>query len=122
MHDRWASYDQYGCAHSLCGAHLGRDCLYLAEQEQQEWAQGIADLLLGMATAAQEWRTRGASAVPKEEREAWLAQYFEVLASGFAAQLAHTPPSGEPIPKAKRRQKPAGCALEASGGRAQLPQ
>lgn len=110
MHDRWASYEPYGCAHSLCGAHLVRDCLYLAEQEQQEWAQGIADLLLGMAKAAQEWRTRGASAVPKEEREAWLAQYFEVLASGFAAQGAHAPPSDELMPK--RRGKPKQSAAK----------
>ena len=29
MHDRFASYDHYPCQHSLCGAHLLRDCLYL---------------------------------------------------------------------------------------------
>src|SRR5258708_5540701 len=35
MHDRWASYDHYPCLHSLCGAHLLRDCLFVAEQEKQ---------------------------------------------------------------------------------------
>ena len=37
MHDRFASYAGYNCAHSLCGAHLGRDCAGVAEQEQQQW-------------------------------------------------------------------------------------
>jgi transposase len=35
MHDRWSSYDQYACAHSVCGAHLLRDCLFVAEHDQQ---------------------------------------------------------------------------------------
>ena len=53
MHDRWTSYDHYACAHSICGAHLLRDCLYMQEQEQQEWAGQMHDLLLSMAAAAQ---------------------------------------------------------------------
>ncbi len=69
MHDRWASYDQYGCAHSLCGAHLLRDCLYLAQQEQQHWAQQIYDLLLAMNKATDQWRAQGVKAIPKQERE-----------------------------------------------------
>lgn len=31
IHDRWSSYDHYACAHSVCGAHLVRDCLLVAE-------------------------------------------------------------------------------------------
>jgi transposase len=38
MHDRFASYDAYDCAHSICGAHLVRDCVAVAEQEHQVWA------------------------------------------------------------------------------------
>jgi hypothetical protein len=34
MHDRWASSDQHSCSHSLCGAHLLRDCLFVVEQEK----------------------------------------------------------------------------------------
>ena len=35
MHDRLAAYDGYDCDHSVCGAHLLRDCQAVAEQEQQ---------------------------------------------------------------------------------------
>lgn len=38
MRDRWASYDHYQCALSICGAHLVRACVYVDEQEQQPWA------------------------------------------------------------------------------------
>jgi transposase-like protein len=102
MRDRWASYDSYRCTQSICGAHLVRDCLYVAEQEQQEWAGEMADLLVSMARAAEEWRQRGAAAVPAEERDAWVAQYFDLLASGFAAQAL---PSAEEVPKGSGRRK-----------------
>jgi transposase len=81
MHDRLSSYDKYAGAHSLCGAHLLRDCLYLAEQEQQAWAAEMADHLLAMHHAAQQWRLHGASCVPRMERDEWVTHYFEVLMS-----------------------------------------
>lgn len=102
MRDRWVSYDHYPCTQSICGAHLVRDCVYVDEQKQQIWAAEMADLLLSMAKAADEWRRRGAPAVPAEERDAWVAQYFDLLASGFAAQPL---PSAEDVPKRGGRRK-----------------
>jgi transposase len=95
MHDRFASYDQYSCQHSVCGAHLLRDCLYLYEHEQQVWA-------LEMHAAAQEWRQRGARRVPAIKRQEWVVRYFEILAAGFAAQ---PPPATEVVPKRRGRLK-----------------
>ncbi len=60
-----------------------RDCVYVAEQEQQERAAEMAVLLLIMAKGTDEWRKLGASTVPTEERDAWVSQYFEVLACDF---------------------------------------
>jgi transposase len=102
MRDRWASYDHYPCAQSICGAHVVRDCVYVSEQEQQSWAAEMADWLLGMAEAADEWRKLGAPAVPVDERNAWIAQYFDLLASGFASQPL---PSAEGVPKRGGRRK-----------------
>jgi len=102
MRDRWASYDHYSCAQSICGAHLVRDCVYVSEQEQQSWAAEMADLLLRMTEAADEWRQLGAHAVPVEERNGWIAQYFDLLVSGFAAQPV---PSAEDVPKHRGRRK-----------------
>jgi transposase len=52
--------------------------------------------------AAEEWRRQGAAVVPTEERDGWVAQYFELLASGFAAQSL---PSAEDVPKGGGRRK-----------------
>jgi transposase len=105
MHDRWASYDHYACAHSLCGAHLLRDCLFVAEQEKQPWAQEMFDLLLAMSKAADHWRSQGAGAIPKAERDGWIAQYFAVVASGFSRHLAQAPPTSSTMPKKMGRKK-----------------
>jgi transposase len=111
MHDRLSSYDKYAGAHSLCGAHLLRDCIYLAEQQEQAWAAEMVDHLLAMHHAAHEGRLRGASCVPAMERDEWLAHYFEILVSGYAAQ----PPAVE-IEAIKRRgrqkQSPAKNLLD----------
>ena len=96
MRDRWASYDQYRCAHSICGAHLLRDLTFVQEQHQ-DWAGDLKEVLLGMYEAAREWRERGASRLPAHERDEWVGQYFDVLARGFAAQ----PP---PTEASRRRQ------------------
>jgi transposase len=115
IHDRWSSYDHYPCAHSLCGAHLLRDCLGIAEQEQQSWAQAMYEVLLRMREATERWRARGASTLPQAERDALLLQYFEVLQQGFAAQRALSPPATAPPRKSagKAKQSPAKNLLDA---------
>jgi transposase len=70
MRDRWASYDRYGCRHSICGAHVVRDLTY--EYEQQGWASELKDVLLGMHAAACQWRERGAARLPTLERDDWV--------------------------------------------------
>lgn len=102
LRDRWASYDQYACAQSLCGAHLVRELTFLHEQDQQAWAGELKAVLLGMQAAAEEWRSRGARQMPAVERDDWVAQYFAVLAQGFAAQA---PPAAAEPTKRRGRQK-----------------
>ena len=103
MHDRWKSYDSYACEHSVCCAHLLRELTFLAEHDHQEWAADLKDLLLSMHTAAQQWRERGARCVPPEERDAWVAQYFEILTHGYATRSL--PPAQAPPPRKKGRLK-----------------
>jgi transposase len=105
IHDRLASYESYPCQHGLCGAHLLRDCLFVAEQEKQPWAQAMFDLLLRMTKATEQWRAQGAKALPKAERDSWVAQYFCVLSDGFAAHMACAPPQTSTLPKKTGRRK-----------------
>src|SRR5215472_700137 len=88
MHDRWQSYDHYPCAHSVCGAHLLRDRLFMVEQEKQPWAQAMYKLLLQLHTTAEVFRAQGATAIPQAERDALVLQYFEMLRQGCATHAA----------------------------------
>jgi transposase len=102
MHDRFASYDGYDCAHSICAAHLMRDCAGVAEQEHQQWATQMQDFLLDLHHACQQWRLLQRPSVPSIERDDWVARYFEILAAGYAAQ---PPPPTSPAQKGKGRRK-----------------
>ncbi len=62
----------------------------------------MAELLRSMAEAADQWRKLGVQAVQASERDDWIAQYFDLVASGFAAQ---PPPSAEDVPKRGGRCK-----------------
>ncbi len=118
MHDRLVSYDAYECAHSICGAHLVRDCAGVAEQEHQEWATQMQDFLLDLHEACQQWRLLHLSAVPAIERDDWVARYFEILAAGYAAQPPPPAPSAGPR-KGRRKQSQAKNLLDALLGRAE---
>jgi Transposase IS66 family len=86
MRDRWSSYDNSGCLHSVCGAHLLRDLTGVYERSKQQWAAQMKRVLIAMNKVAWYWRNLGAKAVPKSIRDRWVARYFDVLSTGFAAQ------------------------------------
>ena len=118
MHDRLASYDGYDCAHSICGAHLVRECAGVAEQQHEQWAADMQDFLLDLHDACQEWRLLHLTCVPAIERDDWVARYFEILAAGYAAQ----PPQPASPPgkrKGRRKQSKAKNLLDALLGRAE---
>ncbi|GAC1361438.1 MAG: IS66 family transposase [Ktedonobacteraceae bacterium] len=104
MHDRWTSYDRYACTHSVCGAHLIRDAIFVAEQEKQPWAQAMVEHLRDMVQHTTRWREQGASQLPSDVRQGLLARYFEILASGYAA---HGPPAPSPKKAGRKKQNPS---------------
>jgi transposase len=118
MHDRFASYDAYPCAQSLCGAHLMRDCAAVAEQEHQWWATQMQDFLLDLPDACQQWRLVHLTSVPALERDDWVARYFEILAAGYAAQPP-PPASCAGVRKGRRKQSKAKNLLDALMARAE---
>jgi transposase len=118
MHDRFVSYDGYACAHSICGAHLLRDCAAVAQQEGQAWASEMHDFLLALHDACDEWRRLHLSAVPAIERDDWVARYFEILAAGYAAQPP-PPASSAGSTKSRPKQSPAKNLLDALLARAE---
>lgn len=46
VHDRYSSYNDYDCDHSLCNAHLLRDLKGLVEDEDKKWAKRMISFLV----------------------------------------------------------------------------
>jgi len=113
MRDRLSSYDLYDCWQSICGSHLLRDCAGIAQHSGQQWAARMEGALETMNNVAHFWRSRGATCVPKPLRDYWVAEFFDILAAGYAAQPP--PPKAETIPKRKgpAKQTPAKNLLDA---------
>lgn len=98
VHDGFAAYRQYGrCQHSLCGAHLLRELIYLGEASADErtWAEPLIELLLEMKEAAAVAREGGRRQVSREQVRA-LSQRYDAL----------TEPQWE-----RHRASPGGTAL-----------
>jgi hypothetical protein len=119
MHDRWASSDPSDCAHSLCGAHLFRDCLCVAEHEKQPWGQQMVEVLLLMLQTTDQWRAKGANRFPQTLRDEVLAQDFDILTVGFAAQTAQSPPVSLSKKQGRPKQRASKNLLDALFARAE---
>ena len=113
MRDRWSSYDHYGCLHSVCGAHLLRDLTGVYERSKQQWAAHMKRVLIAMNKVAWYWRNLGAKAVPKSIRDRWVARYFDVLSTGFAAQPPPPPVADGLKKRGPRAQSEAKNLLDA---------
>lgn len=114
MRDRLSSYDAYDCDQSVCGSHLLRDASAVSEQAGQQWASRMEEALETMNQVAHYWRNRGATSVPKPLRDWWIAEYFDILAAGYAAQPKPTLLE-DAIPKRRGppKQTPAKNLLDA---------
>jgi transposase len=102
VHDGLNAYPQYtNCQHALCNAHLLRELTFVAEYEQQCWAeQLIAHLLHAQAQVAAA-RAAGDTHLPAVQQQALLAGYHRLVQQGLAA---HPPPS--PLPSKGRPKQP----------------
>lgn len=74
-HDHWKPYYQYGGTHSLCNAHHLREFERAREQDGQQWASKISDLLKEINKATQSAGGR----LETTESERYRKQYRDLL-------------------------------------------
>ncbi len=109
VHDAFTSYFGYGCAHSLCNAHLLRDLTFIQEQGQspgqmpQPWAEGMSTLLLSIKADVAAAQTGGQSHLSSCALTTFEAQYQALVAEGLSANPARAP-SGK---RGRAKQTPA---------------
>jgi len=77
-HDHWKPYYHYKeCLHSLCNAHHLRELERAYEQDGQQWAKAMQDLLLEVL---EEVKAQGdANALPAERAEYYTMRYRNLL-------------------------------------------
>jgi transposase len=93
IHDGWASYAGYACAHGLCNAHHLRELIYLVEREGQVWAAELIEGLVRAQRRVEAARAAGAHELDAVTRGAIEAEYRRLVAAGWAANPAATEPT-----------------------------
>jgi transposase len=85
VHDFLSSYLGYEhCPHPFCKSHLMRELVFLFEQHQQLWAQGLHDLFLEMLLFVQQRKVRDAP-LSEAQYNRWRGRYRECLRAGRQA-------------------------------------
>jgi transposase len=103
LHDGYESYFTYrGCRHALCGVHLVRELVFLAEEgapQTRPWAAAFRRFFETLRRATARARAAGAAALDARTRRRYRRRYAALLARGEAAE----PP---PQPSWSRRGRP----------------
>jgi len=112
VHDDWAPYLTYATMrHALCNAHHLRALQFIAEQQQQDWAAQMSQLLLDIKQAVERVQPAQAS-LTDTVRADFEARYDQLLEQGLRAN----PPSAEPVRRPGQRgrvkQSPAKNLLD----------
>lgn len=85
VHDGWTPYRGYAdCEHALCNAHHLRELAGVAEKQEQEWAETLADLLVELKEAVDAAKRAGRDALDAEVLEAYTERYRKLIAAGYA--------------------------------------
>lgn len=100
IHDAWAPYFDYACAHGLCNAHHLRELTFVHEQLGQAWAKEMKDLLVEIKEAAEQARARGATALRQAQQRRFDKTYDQLLAAGLEF------PENQPPPPNGKRGRP----------------
>lgn len=93
-HDHWKPYYHYGCTHALCNAHHLRELEQAWEQDQQQWAKEMQDLLIDIRTAVKD----AGGCLPLDEAKRWRRRYRRLLKKADT----ECPPPDESQRKGKR--------------------
>jgi len=94
-HDHWKPYYCYqACVHALCNAHHLRELERAWEQDHQQWAKDMKDLLIEISQAVDNASGR----LPQDEAGRWRQKYRKLLEKAES----ECPPPDESLRKGKR--------------------
>jgi transposase len=108
VQDGWQSYWRSDGGHALCNVHVLRDLTFVEEEQQQDWAGQMKELLLSMKAQVEDAKASGQSALPPLLYQRLVRCYRRLLLQGYLDNLPDpvvTPSS--PPKRGRRKQSPA---------------
>jgi transposase len=110
IHDAWAPYFDYACAHGLCNAHHLRELTFVHEQQGQGWAKEMKELLGKIKHAVTHAKERGAQALSLAQQRRFAQTYEHLLTTGL--QLPENQPPPATGKRGRRKQSKAKNLLD----------
>jgi len=95
VHDHWKPYFNYNCLHSLCNAHHLRELERAYEQDNQQWAQDMKNLLLKINNTVDHHDGK----LPEKISQSFIKDYRDIIKK---AQYECPPPDETKRVKGKR--------------------
>ena len=116
IHDRWASYESYGCLHRLCKAHLLRDLTYLAEEVGLAWAADLKVRLEGPACGGERVAAARHETAAQSRTGGVAGSVFPPAGSGLRRPVTSSSLRDETArpTEAKPSEESAGCLTASS--------
>ena len=115
VHDAYATYFGYDCAHALCNAHLLRELIGLSEEAKQQspspspgWPSKLIDLLMRGKQHVENAQSQGKKHLSTEVLNTFETQYDALVTEGKEAN----PPAPPSEKRGRTRQSPAYNLLE----------
>ncbi len=102
IHDHWFPYFAYTqMKHGLCNAHHLRELTFIHEQEKEEWAERMKDLLIFAKNEVERYQEQ--QALPKEVLLRIEGEYSQIIGAGFEYHTLLPPlPTGK---RGKQKQR-----------------
>src|SRR5262249_2510990 len=92
VHDALKSYEGYIFTQAWCNVHHLRELTFVEEELQQAWARRMKGLLLEMKAEVERAKAAGQHALDAVVLASLLRRYDEILAAGYQANPAPSPP------------------------------
>lgn len=77
-HDHWKPYYTYNCSHALCNAHHIRELSYAEENDNQQWAKLMRELLDEVNKAVHNYN----GVLKKRKSDHYRQRYREIIKNG----------------------------------------
>ncbi len=113
VHDGWKPYGKYrDCTHALCNAHHLRELTFLFEEQRQDWAGEMNELLRDIYASCEDARARGRKKLSKALKGKFDRRYEQILSRGMLANPLPEPPRNQPKKRGKVKKSKARNLLE----------